>query len=274
QRRRWRQLYLARPAASLTRQLPNPSSPEPSTPAQPSPFAGPSTPRSSAAGPAAETPDGRSPPASLRASSATVHAANSATAAHPADTLPPSTQRDNHLWPHNINLPQQKLRAGARLHKLRRPIPRWPALHDIRDVNLFALQPHRRNHIIQQLPRLADKRQPLRIFIRAWSLTHKHQRCVRITVCKYDRVPPGIRQRTPRAVADLRPQGFQCRRALTRRHNLRRQRRQRIKRIWFWHRCLQFLRERLEITSRRLRLHARLRNLLLNRLHRSHRLHR
>ena len=42
--------------------------------------------------------------------------------------------------------------------RLWRAIRRRPALHDIGDVDLLALQPHRLNHIVQQLSGLAHKR--------------------------------------------------------------------------------------------------------------------
>ena len=58
-------------------------------------------------------------------------------------------QRHNHLRPHHLNLLVQELHAGVGLVRLRRAIPRWPAFHNVGNVDLFALQPHRRDHVVQ-----------------------------------------------------------------------------------------------------------------------------
>src|SRR5258708_13173933 len=75
--------------AQLRNQKPNPW-PEPSAPSPSSPSAGPSTPRSSSAGRATETPDDRSPPTSPRGSYAIYREAPQAIASPPADTSPRS----------------------------------------------------------------------------------------------------------------------------------------------------------------------------------------
>ncbi len=67
-------------------------------------------------------------------------------------------QAHDHLWPDHINLPQQIRRTRGHFIRLWRAIFRRPAFHDIADVNVFALQAHRFDHLRQQFAGAADKR--------------------------------------------------------------------------------------------------------------------
>ncbi len=62
------------------------------------------------------------------------------------------------------------------------------ALHDVTDVHVLPLQSHRLNHLGQQLPRAADKRNSLLVFIRAGSFANKNQPGLGISVSKHNLV--------------------------------------------------------------------------------------
>jgi hypothetical protein len=66
------------------------------------------------------------------------------------------------------------------------PIFRRPALNDIADINLFALEAHGFNHLREQFSRAADKWKALNVFVVPGTLADKNEFSVRIAVGKDD----------------------------------------------------------------------------------------
>ena len=115
-------------------------------------------------------------------------------------------ERDNHLRLHDVDLLQEKLRAGVRFDGFRHAVLRWPAFHDVGDVHRLAGQAHGADHVVQQLTCFSDKGQTGRILIRPWTLAHKHQVSPGIAVREHDGVAAGIGQRAAGTVTDVFPQ--------------------------------------------------------------------
>ncbi len=67
-------------------------------------------------------------------------------------------------------------------------LPRRTAFDHVGDIDFFAFEAHGRDHVVEQLAGATYKRQSLRIFIRAWAFTYKHQSCVGIAVGEDDLV--------------------------------------------------------------------------------------
>ena len=70
----------------------------------------------------------------------------------------------------------------------RSAIFRRTAFHDVADVDVFALQAHRFDHLRQQFSGAADERQALHVFIVAGAFADKNQLGVGIAVAKNDGV--------------------------------------------------------------------------------------
>jgi len=119
-----------------------------------------------------------------------------------------AAQRANRLRPDRHQLPVQKLSANFHLVRLRSAVARRPALHHIADVNIVAGQRDafflRRpfNHLRQQLPGSPHKRKSLRVFVRARSFAHKHQRRVLAAHAEHNLIAPFV-QPAPLAVANV-----------------------------------------------------------------------
>src|ERR1041385_5491388 len=76
------------------------------------------------------------------------------------------SERDDHVGVHELDLLGQVWTARSHFIRLGLSILRRPALHDVADVYVVAAEPHRPDHAIETLPRLADEGVALRIFIR------------------------------------------------------------------------------------------------------------
>ena len=112
-------------------------------------------------------------------------------------------QRDDHFGLDCCDLPHQKRRTGFAFVALRLPVSGRTALYDVRDVNILAAQAHRLDHVVQQLPRAADERFPLRVFIRAGAFAHEYQFGVRIADAEYDLACGLAVEFAARAVAEI-----------------------------------------------------------------------
>ena len=92
------------------------------------------------------------------------------------------TQRDQDLWADDLDLPNQVGLAGVHFLRGRLAIAEClagrvgAALEDIRDKDLVPAQTHRLDDLREQLPRLADERFALLIFIGPGRLTDEHYR--------------------------------------------------------------------------------------------------
>ena len=111
-------------------------------------------------------------------------------------------QRDDDLGPHHIDLPEEERRAGIGLFRLGGAIAGRTALDHVGDVDLFALQAHGRDHVVEQLPGAAHERQSLRVFVGAGAFADEHQARVGRAVGKHDLVAALV-QGAARAVADV-----------------------------------------------------------------------
>ena len=112
-------------------------------------------------------------------------------------------QRDNDLGLDHGDLPHEKWRTGFTLVALRRAVARRTALDYVRDINIFAPQAHRFDHVVEQLAGAADERFALRIFVGARTFAHEHQLRPRIAHSKDDLFAPLFVQFATRAVAEV-----------------------------------------------------------------------
>ena len=113
------------------------------------------------------------------------------------------SERHDHLRLDHRDLPHQKRRAGLALLALRRAIARRAALHDVRDVDLLARDPHRFDHVVEQLPGAPHEGLALRVFIGARPLADEHQLGGWIAHAKHNLLPPLLMKRAARAVAQV-----------------------------------------------------------------------
>src|SRR5262245_23550390 len=120
---------------------------------------------------------------------------------------PELSQRDNHPRLDDIDLLKQKRFARLDFVRLRIAVARRPALDDVRDVHVVALQANRLDDSRQQLTGPADERNALDVLVRAWSLADEHQVGVGIANAEHNLPPPHAVQLAPRAVADIRADG-------------------------------------------------------------------
>src|SRR5882762_10170838 len=109
----------------------------------------------------------------------------------------------DHLGFDHCDLPHQKRRAGCTLLALGLAIARWAALHDVRDVDLLALDPHGFDHVVEQLPGAPHEGFALFVFVGARPLAHEHQLGLRITYPEYDLLPSLLMEHTARAIAQI-----------------------------------------------------------------------
>src|SRR3989442_15984239 len=101
-----------------------------------------------------------------------------------------------------VELSKQKGRAGGDFISLRRAILRRAALHHVADVNIFSRKAHRLDHLCEQFTGPADKREALRIFIRARALADENQFRARTAVAEDDCVS-AVTEAAARTVADI-----------------------------------------------------------------------
>src|SRR5258708_35332817 len=93
-------------------------------------------------------------------------------------------EADDHLGMNRVNLAHQKWRAGGNLIGLWRAIFRWAAFHHVADVDVAALQAHSLNHLCQEFSSASDKRQALRVFVRAGDRASKYKLRFGIAIAK------------------------------------------------------------------------------------------
>jgi hypothetical protein len=82
-------------------------------------------------------------------------------------------ERDDHLRLESHELLLQVRHAREHLLGLRLAVVRRPALHDVADVDLVAVETHRADHLVEQLARLADERKALLVLVGAGPLSHE-----------------------------------------------------------------------------------------------------
>ena len=92
--------------------------------------------------------------------------------------------------------------TGIDLLRLRVPVPRRPALQDIRDEDVLPLQPDPLQQLREEAAGPADEREALAILLGAGGLAHEHQVRVRVAGSE-DNPVAGLRERTPLADGGL-----------------------------------------------------------------------
>ena len=92
------------------------------------------------------------------------------------------SEGNDHPGLNHINLRQQIRQTGLHLFGCRLAVSGrlarsvGTAFQDVRNIDCVAPEAHHLDDLREQLPCLADERFALRIFIRAGSLAHEHQR--------------------------------------------------------------------------------------------------
>src|SRR4051812_19251906 len=112
-------------------------------------------------------------------------------------------KRDDNLRLDRRELAKQEWLARRNLVRFRIAIARWTALQHVRDIHIVARQPHRLDHLRQQLTGAADKRYALLVFVRARGLADEHHVSVRIADTEDNLLAPERMQLAPRALAEV-----------------------------------------------------------------------
>ena len=92
----------------------------------------------------------------------------------------------NHFRLKHIQLAKQKWRAFRYFVRLRLTISGRAALHDVADIDITTVEAHRFNHLREKFSGATDKRQSLRIFIRAWAFAHKNELCFSASIAEHN----------------------------------------------------------------------------------------
>ena len=143
-------------------------------------------------------------------------------AAHPRDAFLAAEQRlgrsraerADRLGTNRGELAGQEFAAGLHLGGLWCAILRRPALHDVADIDVLALQRNplaaRRilDHLCEELSGAAHERDALRVFIRARPFADKHQSRLRVTDPEHNLVT-ALAQTAAFALAEVRTDLFQ-----------------------------------------------------------------
>src|SRR5256885_16872913 len=95
-----------------------------------------------------------------------------------------TSEADDYFWCDGVNLAKQKGRADFHFVFFPRAIFGGPAFHHVADINVFALQAHGLNHLVQQFSCTANERQTLYVFIPPGSFANENQISFGITVAK------------------------------------------------------------------------------------------
>ncbi len=82
-------------------------------------------------------------------------------------------------------------------------VARRPALDDVRDVDVGALEADRLDDLRQQLPGASDERLALEVLVGARRLADEHELRVRVADAEHDLPPAKLVQLAARAVADV-----------------------------------------------------------------------
>ena len=117
------------------------------------------------------------------------------------------TERDDHLGANERELAQQKRLTGVHFVALRRTISGWPALDNVRDINVFAFQTNRHDDLVEQLTCAPYEGAAAGVFVGARTFTHEHQPRVRIALSEYNRFAMLVKFASP-AITDVLSNGF------------------------------------------------------------------
>ena len=108
-----------------------------------------------------------------------------------------------------LDLAEEERLAGGDFVGLGVPVLRRTALDDVGDVDVFAREADRLDHLRQQLAGAPDERDPLDVFIAARRLADEHEPRVRIADAKDDLAPAERRELAAGAVAEVGANGWE-----------------------------------------------------------------
>src|ERR1700722_6907768 len=97
-----------------------------------------------------------------------------------------ASEADDYFWRDGIDLAQQEWRTLLDFVALRSAIFRRATFDDVADVDVFALQAHRFDHLRQKLSGAADEREALHVFIVTWAFADKDELGFGIAVAEDD----------------------------------------------------------------------------------------
>lgn len=109
---------------------------------------------------------------------------------------------DNDFGADDVDLLEEEWDAGVGFVGLGGAVLRGPALDDIGDVDLFALEAHGGDHVVEELATPAYEGQALGVFVRAGALADEHELGVGVAVAE-DELVAAFGELAARAVADL-----------------------------------------------------------------------
>ena len=102
----------------------------------------------------------------------------------------------------DVDLAEEEGRAGVALFGLGGAVAGGAAFDDVGDVDLFALETHGGDHVVEQLAGFADEGNALRVFVGAGAFTDEHKARVWGAVGEDELVAAGV-EGAAGAVADI-----------------------------------------------------------------------
>ena len=116
-------------------------------------------------------------------------------------------ERDDHLRLDDVDLPEEERLAGLDFVRLGIPVLGRAALDDVGDVDVLALERDGFDDLRQELPRAADERKALLIFVASRSFADEHQVGFGVADAEHDLRAPQRMELAAGAVADIGADG-------------------------------------------------------------------
>ena len=113
------------------------------------------------------------------------------------------TQSDDDFRLDDRDLPHQKRQAGVTFIALRSAVSRRTALNDVGNVDVFAADAHRFDHVVEQLTGTTDKGLALQVFISARAFPDEHEFRTRIADSEDDLLASLLMELAALAVAEV-----------------------------------------------------------------------
>ena len=98
------------------------------------------------------------------------------------------SESDDDLRADNVDLAEEKLRAGVGFFGLGDAVLRRAALDDVGDVDIGALETHGDDHVVEELAGATDEGQALRVFVSSRTFADEHEAGVGVSVSENDGV--------------------------------------------------------------------------------------
>jgi hypothetical protein len=113
------------------------------------------------------------------------------------------SEGDDDLGADDVDLFEEKGRAGVGLDGLGSAVGRGAAFDDVGDVDLVAAQAHGGDHVVEELAGLADEGDAGGILVGAGAFADEEEAGVGVAVAEDDVAAAGVGERAAGAVADL-----------------------------------------------------------------------